>query len=54
MIQWLLHPMLFTWITLALYGANAFQFLIRGNFIGFGYWTAAACITIFASIGFRQ
>ncbi len=49
-----MNPMLFTWITLALYGANALQFLVRGNFIGFGYWVAAAAITIFASIGFKQ
>ncbi len=46
--------MLFTWIILGLYAANAVQFLARGNYIGFGYWTAAAAITVFASIGFRQ
>jgi hypothetical protein len=49
----LFDPMLFTRIILILYAANALQFLIRGNFIGFSYWAGAAVLTVCASIGFQ-
>lgn len=52
-MSFLFEPMFFTRVILILYAANALQFLMRGNFTGFGYWAFAAGITICASIGFQ-
>ena len=53
-MSFLLDQRLITWILLGLYALNALQYLLRGQYYGFGYWSGALLITCCAMSGFNR
>jgi hypothetical protein len=48
------HPMLFNWLIMSIYLANAGQFLLRGMWVDCFYWLSACAITATVTFGYQR
>lgn len=47
-------PMVFSYVTMALYAMNAIQFLFRGMYADCFYWLSALSITATVTFGYQR